>query len=290
MSRAITAILFMMIMVTASGCQNAHDLNATASNPVISDSPSAQVGTAKNNDTQHAKDQTVIAFAEDRAKKEYETVANDFQEGIVLASEDSWYLVKINCTNSYNQAKQEIYIILQASQFVYDIDGNLTADIKYNKNILVLPSGTDIFQTTFIMSCGWTTFTDGCRRIASNAASSAETSQSDLNSDIQPCPVKNIYDTYNRDDYVDNNTFSMYYDNYIKKDYPDCSWGYMGTTTDDINPNPFGFDGYDVFRVVFPGIGESWYLVPYSKNSVTPVVYFYDFEKNEIQRVWTGQP
>lgn len=102
-------------------------------------------------------------------------------------------------------------------------------------------------------------------------------------SDFNVCPFsqEQLVGTLEREDWYDNGIFSTY----AETAYSGQPWTYIGTTVGELDPNPYGYDGYDVYQM--DNFKQYlWFVVPYSQYTTIPVVYAYDMASNTMKIVY----
>ena len=86
-----------------------------------------------------------------------------------------------------------------------------------------------------------------------------------------------------RNDWYDNGVFSAYYAQALPNS---LGWEYAVTITGDLDPNPYDYDGYDIYRVHIPSATDQFFAVPYSRNVTAVNVFAYDAASNQVKLVF----
>lgn len=96
---------------------------------------------------------------------------------------------------------------------------------------------------------------------------------------VTPCPFReeDLISAEKRSDWTqeDSRLFSYFAETLEQG----LRWEYLGTTSGEINPNPYSYLGYDIYAIEYYTsflYGESFlYFVPYGGSAPTPVIYAY---------------
>lgn len=105
--------------------------------------------------------------------------------------------------------------------------------------------------------------------------------------EICPFSVEDFQGAVSRDDWRDNGVFSSYFNLVFDGNQMENSeWLYIGTTTGKLDPNPYGYDGFDIYQVNTKGVGVTWFVIPYSQYSPSPIVYQYDVSNHRMMLVF----
>lgn len=103
-------------------------------------------------------------------------------------------------------------------------------------------------------------------------------------SDFYCCPFsqEDLVGAQKMEGWYDDGIFSSY----VSLAYPNQAWEYIGTTAGVLDPNPYSYYGYDVYKVD-NFYQYLWFVVPCSEFVAVPEVYAYDMASNTMKLVWS---
>lgn len=133
---------------------------------------------------------------------------------------------------------------------------------------------------------------DNNTTLQSNQNSTTNTKKGDLtklnNNIITEENFEKVLNLTKRTDYYNNGIFDVFFEEEYSNEV-NCTYEYIGTSTNDFENKEYGFLTYDIYCVVCSNGMKKYYLMPYNEYiGAVPNIYIFD-EEATAYLVWIGQ-